>query len=137
MANELSIATRRAVITYLRAWGALTALVPSASIYGEQPATEPSWPFVRYDLGASVPDRATGLDGCKLSVSISAFAQGPGADAAAAIGSIIATLEEAEINTEAGDRLNIFWTGSQLLRDTEEADAWHSLSTFDIEVAAD
>lgn len=137
MANDLTIAARRAVIAWMRADAALTALVGATSIYGEQPTAKPDWPFVRYGAAIVLPDRASGLDGCSLAISISAFAHGPGADAAAAIGAQIAKIEEAEINTEAGDRLNIFWTGSQLLRDTAEADAWHSLQTFEIALATD
>lgn len=137
MANDLTIAARRAVVAYLRADGALTALVAASSIYGEQPTAKPAWPFVRYDPVSVVPDRAVGLDGSKILCNISAFAFGPGADAAAAIGAQVAKLEEAEIDTEAGDRLNVYWTGSQLLRDTAEADAWQSVQSFEIEVATD
>lgn len=125
------------MVAYYRSDAALTALVAASSIYGEQPTAAPAWPFVRYGTATVVPDRAAGLDGSRIIVSVSAFAHGPGADAAAAIGAQLAKLEEAEINTEAGDRLNIYWTGSQLFRDTEEADAWHSLQSFEIELATD
>jgi len=137
VANDTSLAVRRAIITALRAYGPLTALVPAGRIYPPQMPATPVWPFVRYGTATVIPDRATGMDGARIIVSVHAFARGPGEDAASAIAKAIATcLDEANLTTEDGDQLTIFWTGGQTLQDPEEANSWHCTSDFEITVAS-
>lgn len=138
MANDLTLEARQAIVARMRASAALTARVPATNIYGEQPPAGPSWPFVRYGPSVTVPDRASGLDGCSISVSISNFARGASNDECVKTGKVVASEVEADdIVTDAGDLLNVYWTGSQTIRDTAEADGWHTINTFDVELASD
>lgn len=128
MANDTTLDARRAIITAMRATPALTALVPAARIFPPQVPANPKRPFIRYGVASWRPEQASCLDGALITVTIDAFANGPGEDVAAQIGAAIAkALDGMELVTEAGDPMSVTITGGRVLQDPEDAGVWHAV----------
>ncbi len=137
MAKDHSLLLRKGIVNHLKANATLVALVPSARIYGEQPPAEPAWPFIRYGLPSVTPDRFDCYEGGTHAVTIHAFANGPYTDSILTIrAAIIAALDDASIaiTGDAGVTL-IRHDLSNLIRDTEEAGAYHDIHQFTVSVS--
>lgn len=143
MARDLSLAVRRAIVAALEDALAVTAIVPVERIYAVEPPAEPIWPFIRYGLAAPAPFRASGLDGHRLALSVHGFARGPQEDAVADLGAAIAAaIDGADgrgrvlpLEVDPPATAHVAWTGSRLLRDGEEAGAYHVVVGFEAVVA--
>ena len=119
----------------MRAMSALTALVPANRIFGEQPPTQPDFPFIRYGSTIALPDRADCLDGSVLSVTIHGFAMGQ--QDAARIGAQIAKLE-GEYVTDGGDPVQVQWEQTRTVPDASgEQDLWHTIVDFEVIVGGE
>lgn len=133
MANDRRLAARRAIIVAQRADAALTALVPAARIFGPQPPANPTWPFGKSGAPIAAPDRATGMDGTRVLITMHWFAEGPGDDAVSAIAAASAkALDGAELVTDDGEIASVTWTGGITLQDPEVASGWHATSDFEV-----
>lgn len=143
MSRDASIRLRKTLLPVMKADAALTALVPAASIYQAQPPATPPWPFIRYGQATATPLGASCLGGCVVSFTVHGFAHGPGDDAAAAIGdAILAAVagngDEGKSYTLTGSpaaTAHVRWIGTQMLHDSDEADAWHAAVQFEAVVA--
>jgi hypothetical protein len=131
MAIDLSLELRKAVVGHLLADAALTALVPAARIYGEQAPATPAWPFIRYGLPITAGYEATCWDGSTGTVTIHAFAEGPGMDKAARIAARIVASMAALAPAALGITDNE-WIGTNIVRDSAEADKYHAIIQFSI-----
>lgn len=139
MARDSSLPVRKAIISTLKADADLTALVPVARIYGVEPPANPTWPFTRYGFASQLPLRASCMDGATIVGSVHAFAKGPGEDAVSAIAAAIARALDGKVltlSTPYPATAHITWTGSQILRDTDEAAAYHAVVNFEASVAS-
>lgn len=143
--KDSSLPVRKAILKALKADNAVKVLVPASRIYPPQTPAEPIWPFIRYGIPSDLPFRASGLDGSTIVVAIHAFAKGPGEDAAAAIKATIArALDGGEgkgltldlVDADYPATAHVLVTGGQLLRDTDEADAWHGIVNLEIAVSS-
>ncbi|WP_333571312.1 DUF3168 domain-containing protein [Sphingomonas sp.] len=133
MAIDSLIPARRAILGALATSADVTAIVPAARHY-PMTASSPAWPFILYGAPASVPIRATCLDGSEITVAVHGFAkpryQGgqmveTAEDHAGRLGAAIArALDGQNLEIPAG-RAKVRHTGSQLLIDGAEADAFH------------
>lgn len=122
---------RRAIITHLRADSSVTALVPSARIYGERAPATLTWPFVRYGVSDAVP-------GYDITVPISVFSKSDYTDEAAAIGETIgASLDSAVLTLSDGRKAVLRYVGMRLIPDADETAAWHGIVTIGARVARD
>ena len=131
------IAIRRAILTTLKSDATLIELVPADRIYSQAaPSPAPTWPFVIYGAPTSVPIRATCVQGTDLSVALHSFARPrkEGAlvvetaeDHAARIGrAIVMALDRRRPRLERG-YVSLMFTGSRLLVDRDEKDAFHHI----------
>lgn len=128
-----SLAVREAVVAHLKANAALILLVSANSIHGEQPPAgeKLKWPFIRYGLPISGPWAATGWRGSTHRVTLHAFSHGPFTDA-------INKISAAVVNAMQGlvlptlDLVDLQWVGTQVVRDTDEANAYHAICEFDL-----
>lgn len=134
MAVISHIPVRRAGLKHLATVTAVTRIVPASRHY-PMVVANPGWPFIRWGRPASVPLRATCLDGTEIGVAVHGFAKARFNVA----GAMLETAEDHAGRLEAalaaafdGLRLDIprghakfAVTGSQLLEDGEEADAFH------------
>lgn len=147
MARDSSLEVRRAILTAAKADEALTALVPAGSIHPQAPLSTPSWPFIRYGGPTVIPLTGACLDGCEVTVALHGFAKprvtAAGAllesaeDHAARIGAFIAAaLDRMQLTLDSNHKARVRWTGSQLLQDGDEADAFHTVQNFRVRVLA-
>ena len=135
MPRDYSLELRQRTVATLKAYAPLTALVSAGSIYGEQPPAAPAWPFIRYGLAIAGAWEATGqLDGSTHRVTLHAFSHGPYTDAVQRIAAeVVAAMDTLTMADESV--IDLQWVGTQVLRDTDEADAYHAVIEFDVTVS--
>jgi len=140
MSRDSTLPVRKAILRALKVDAAVKALVPASRIYPPQTPATPTWPFIRFGIATALPLRASGMDGSTIIVAVHAFAKGPGEDSAALIAAAIGkALDGATLNLPDASypaTAHVTTTGSQLLRDTEEAGAWHGVVNIEVAVAS-
>lgn len=146
MANDLTLPIRRATLAELKANAPLLALVSASNMHPQTTPASPAWPFVKMGAPSGLPIRAACVDGHEGIFAVHGFAKPrmSGAqmvetaeDHAARIGSAIASaLDRKHLEIDGGYRVSVTWTGSQLLQDGAEADAFHTVQNFGVRVLA-
>lgn len=133
-ATDYSLEVRKQIVAHLKGFGPLTALVSASSIDGEQPAAKAPWPRVQYGLVITGPYEATGpLSGSTHRVTLHAFAHGPyTTDILRIAKQVVAGMKALTLFESLIDNQ---WVGTQILRDTDEADAYHAVIEFDLTVS--
>ena len=132
---------RRAILSTMKADAVLTELVPAARIYPQvSPVPTPTWPFIIYGSPSGLPIRAACVNGTEITIAIHSFAkvrmQGgtvveTAEDHSSRIGAaVVAALDGKRPELLSGGYLRILHTGSQLLIDGGEADAFHHVANF-------
>jgi len=135
------LATRRAILITAKADAALTALVPATRIYPQvSPVSSPVWPFIIYGSPSGLPIRAACVNGTEVTVALHTFAHArevngavveTAEDYAARIGAVVAkTLDGKRPALPGGGYLSVLFTGSHLLIDGGETDAFHHVANF-------
>ena len=139
VARDNSLPVRRAVLTALKADADMIALVPAVDIHRQVTPANPAWPFLRYGAPSALPVRAACVDGSEITFAVHAFSKGRGPsgaqtvtaeDDAARIGAQVAVVLDGKRLPIDGGEARIRWTGSQLIMDGAEADAFHSIINF-------
>lgn len=129
MANDSSLYIRRALVTALR--GATAA---GARVYGPGVPANPVWPFIVVGNSDTAPLRAQCLDGVTFDVIVHTFAKGADEAGCAEINRAVSTLLDGRgqpLTAPFPARIRrLTWLRSQVIRDTDEASAWHGLVTF-------
>jgi len=127
MANDSALFIRRALVTSLKSAGI-------ARVYGPHPPSNPTWPFVLVGNSDTAPLRAQCLEGATFDVIIHTFAKGGDESGCADLNRIVvARLDGRGLPLDAPFPARIrrmVWQRSQIIRDTDEATAWHGLVTF-------
>lgn len=129
------LAVRRAIVPLLSGSTTVTAFIPAARIYPEEPPVLPQWPFARVEAAQANPFAPSGVDGASVTGAVSVFAKGPGADAAIRAGAAVAgVLNDAviDISADMGETAKAIFTvtAAPLLRDPAEAGAWQVAVQF-------
>jgi hypothetical protein len=135
MAIDSTIAVRRAILTLLKNDVRTSGIVPATRWYPMVAPATPTWPFGLYGVSSPLPVRATCLDGSEIATSIHGFAKARLNSAGAMFetaedhcgrlaAAIAAVLDGRRVELPNG-YARIRWTGSQLLIDRDEADAFH------------
>ena len=129
MANDSGLYIRRALVTALR--GATAA---GARVYGPGVPANPVWPFVVVGNSDTAPLRAQCLDGVTFDVIVHTFAKGADEAGCAELNRAVASLLDGKgraLDAPFPARIRrLTWLRSQIIRDTDEASAWHGLVTF-------
>lgn len=135
MAIDSTIEVRRAILPLLKNDSRTKAIVPASRWYPMVAPADPTWPFGLYGASTPLPLRGTRVDGAEIVTAVHAFAKAR-FNASNAIletaedhcgrlsAAISAVLDGRRVPIKRGHAL-IRWTGSQLLRDGDEADAFH------------
>jgi hypothetical protein len=134
MAIDSTIAVRRAILPLLKNDARTKTIVPASRWYA-MTASSPDWPFGLYGASSPLPLRGACLDGAELITSVHGFAKARYNGAGAMIetaedhcgrlsAAIAAVLDGRRVELPRG-HATIRWTGSQLLVDSGEADAFH------------
>lgn len=127
---EAMLATREALVQFLAATAPVTDLVPANSIHGERTPDNRTFPLVRVQPPSSIPFRMACYNGEEISVSISAFADGPAMDNATAIGGAIRLALDGGVLEVDGVQMSVLWTGGNVVADPADPDRWHHFNTF-------
>jgi hypothetical protein len=128
------LALRRAIVAHLKADIALTALLPSARIFGER-STEGSWPFSRIGELEAVP-------GHEIGGAIHVFSKGDFTDEVAAILERIGTSLDDQVlylgdEPFEGPKANVTLVRTRIIPDGAEQSAWHGIATISATVPKD
>lgn len=135
------LAARRAILMTAKADADLTVLVPAARIYPQaSPVPTPTWPFIIYGSPSGLPIRAACVNGTEVTVALHSFAKArmvgtsmveTAEDYASRIGAaVVRALDGKRPALPSGGYLTILFTGSQLLIDGGETDAFHHVANF-------
>lgn len=140
MARDASLWVRKALVSALKADAEVSGIV-SSRVYGQSPPADPTWPFTKLQPLTVVPMRATCLDGSRYTIRVSGFAKGPDETVAATLGAAVSTcLDGRSIALPDAPwpaRINsVRWTGTDIIRDPEEATGWHAIVAFEATVTA-
>ena len=142
MAIDSTLPVRKAILTALKNDAAVIELLPAANIYPQRGPTNPDWPFGRYEnYGQATPIVATCLDGQEINVRFHVFAK-PREVAGLTVETaedhtcrimarVSAALDRRRFKIDRG-HFYISWTGSYLLPDGDEADAFHGICSMRI-----
>jgi hypothetical protein len=137
---------RRATLAHLKADATLTNLVPPARIY---PSTTPAnvlWPFMRFDGPSSLPLDGNCYAGATVTFLMHAFAkpQMQGAamvetaeDYASRIGSAAYTTLHRMRLPLGSASIRLLVRSARVIRDGDEADAYHAILSVEARVLAD
>lgn len=154
MAKNSALYVKRAAITAAKAAAPLggAAGVPAARVYPMQRPTGDKlvWPWAGYGAPTTVPFGASCLDGSDTTVAFHAFARTTGSGGATVSGEdmahaiardIEAALDGATIDLEAhgcpySATAHFTATGSQVIQDGTEGDAYHAIVNFRIVVSS-
>ena len=136
---------RRAVLARLKADAGLTALIPAASLFGQDAGHAPSMPFAKLGPAFTRRRKMAGSDGGVISFDVHAFARArevagavveTGEDHASRIGAAIETaLNDTNITLEDGSNAHIRLSDMQLMQD-DEPGAFHYLAQVNAKVMA-
>lgn len=128
-ANDSALYIRRALVTALRAAG-----IADSRVYGPSPPALPDWPFVLVGNSETTPLRAQCLEGATFDLVVHTFDKGPDESGCAELNrAVVSELDGKGRPLDAPFPARIrrmVWLRSQIIRDTEEASAWHGLVTF-------
>lgn len=131
-------------MTALAADSALTALVPVGSIHPQAPLTVPAWPFIRMGAPSSTSLRASCTSGDEITVAVHAFAkprmQGgqeveTAEDHVHRIGAAIVAAVGRHRLPIAGGTARVRWSGSTIVPDGVDPDAFHAVCNFTVRCA--
>lgn len=140
MAIDSTREIRRAALARLRASEAVTLIVDDR-IFGQTPPKEPPFPFTLWGAIALTPLRASCLDGAEGVVAVHGFAKDreeggsvieDAEDHASRLGSAIAASLDGYLAEIPGGTAAFRWTGSQLLVDSDDPGAFHTVQNFRI-----
>lgn len=121
---------RREIITHLKSGTRVRGIV-GARVHDE-PQANAVWPFVRYGFPITGGFAATCLEGSTHRVTLHGFAKGGDKTAISALARAI-QLDMEEF--EPPLLIEFEWAGTSIIRDTDEADAYHAICQFDIVTA--
>jgi hypothetical protein len=129
MANDSALYIRRALVTALKSAG-----LAGGRVYGPGVPANPVWPFVVVGNSDTAPLRAQCLDGAAFDLIVHTFAKGADEAGCAELNRAVASLLDGKgraLDAPFPARIRrMVWLRSQIIRDTDEASAWHGLVTF-------
>lgn len=127
--------TRKATVAALTAAAPIANLVPAHKIWGEVPPANIGWPFIRIGFPITTPFEATGWDGSQHRLTVHCFAKGEDTGDVSKIAKAVAAIVQGLVMPDALAIIDLQWTSTVLMRDTDEANAFHAAVQFDITVA--
>jgi hypothetical protein len=137
MPTNNTLAVRKAVVAYLKAYAPLTALIAADHIHGERAKATPPWPFILLSPVDAEPFEAQGWDGSEHRISIHAYVHGTSGFTDEVIKANAAIVEAMSGVSAAGlGTVDLQWVSSGYFRDTDEQNGWHGVNLFDWTVAA-
>lgn len=149
MARDSSIYARRAGLTLLKGDAALAAIV-GERVYPPQRPAAPVWPFVGWGVAIVGRFEASCMDGNAIDLAVHGYAATDGTGAQTIAGEeqaatiarrVAAVLDGAEVDlTTYGcpypATAYFTWLQTQVIQDNAEADEFHSIASFRLNIAS-
>lgn len=136
-AIDFSQPLKAAIVDHLASSAVVLALVPAAQNFAMTPPAKPKWPFTRYGSPITSPFEASCWDGSSTRVSLHAFAETTATYAGEDMALHIAAAMVEAMKTFQPDGLGVIeceWLQTLCVRDSDEADKWHSIAEFQVTV---
>lgn len=128
---DLRLPFREALILYLRANAAITALVPSGSIYGERVPAKSKKPYIALSRMSNEDFQASCIDGGRVEVRLNVFVDAPDSDPVTRISSVLAAeLNDAQLDMDTGWCLDITYVRTNSISPGTETSEWHDVVVF-------
>lgn len=122
---------RKAWVAHLIANAPVAGLVTVEKIWGEKPPANIKWPFIRIGNAITTPYVATRQNGSSHRLTTHVFAKGSDTNDVSRIAAEVVDLMEG-FSIPSLDLVDRQWVGTNVLRDTDETDAWHAAIDFDL-----
>lgn len=146
IAIDYAFAVRKAALPLLKDNAQVLALVPSERVYPSTTPAKPTFPFVRYGAPTQTPFRRSGLGSSSVAFKVHGFTRPllslsgglreTAEDQAYKLGLAISTALDGRVAPIDGAlHVTFAWTGSTVIQDGDEADAWHAVVSFTGDVA--
>lgn len=138
MAQDSSLYLRQAGMTLLKNSPDVVAIV-GACIYGPNPVANATWPFVRWGFPIVKPYLAACMDGSSVDFAVHGFAKGDDEGVSSLLGAaIVGALGNAWLVLPAPypAEATVRWVGSQIIRDSVQSSAWHSINQFEATITS-
>lgn len=139
--KDHSLILRKGIVAHQKAYAPLTALIPAASMYGEQPKAVPSWPWSRVGFIPMIPVRLDGYVGGSYAITLHTFSKANGTDEILLIRAalidcfaISKVALDSDLNTGAAAVCQFKHDLSNLIPDGDEAGAYHDIHNFTVRV---
>lgn len=149
MARDSKLYVRKAVVFAWKGYAPLVALVPAASIYPPQRPANVAWPFVGYGVPDARPFLASGMDGSTVEFAGHVYAETGGTGGATVDGETFAGQVAEQLVYALGQPLDlaargcpwpatahVTWTGTQVIQHEQEADRFHAIVGFRVDVSS-
>jgi hypothetical protein len=138
MPADHSDTVKEAIITLLKSDFPVKSIV-GKRVY-DQPAANPTWPFIRLGLPSTTPYEASRLSGSEHRILIHAFAKGPNLTGVNALtAAIVAAMEDLDLGAVPGPEdistLEVQWQGTQVLYETDSPVSYHAILNYEIVTA--
>lgn len=141
-ASDYSLRVRRAALMALKADATLAGLV-GGRIYSESPPAKPAWPFMRWGFAISTPTGWSCTSGADMSCQLSVFSKAAGTDECVRlINNAVRVLDQKQLALEpepdagiVATAFDVLVTQTQIIRDTDDAEAYHGIISLAISVA--
>jgi len=136
MSNDHILALRKALVTAANASLAVAAVV-AGRVYGPSVAADPIWPFIRFEPPILTPEEASGWEGGSYQFAGHVFAKGADeTQCAKGAAALALTFDQQTLSLAGGATvIELFHTQTQIIRDSDEADGWHAIVSFQALVA--
>lgn len=133
MSAAPKLATRRGLVTHLKADVPLVAVLPAARIFGEKAAPDVQWPYLR--MGEF---EAGGEPRHLINCNIHVHSKSDFTDECAQILELAElSLDSAVLTLGDGSRANVSVNSSRIIDDPDERSAWHGILSIEVRVAKD
>lgn len=133
MSAAPKLATRRALVTFLKADVPLIAVLPAARIFGEKAASDVQWPYARmaeFESGGD-PEHI-------INANVHVHSKADFTDEVAQICELMETaLDGAVLTLADGSRANVDVNSSRIIGDPDERSAWHGIISIEVRVPKD
>lgn len=128
---DLRLPFREALIQYLRANAALTALVPSDSIYGERVPAKAKKPYIALSRMPNEDFQASCIDGARVAVRLNVIADSVDSGTVIQISStLVDELNDAQLSMDRGWCFDLSYVRTNSIMPRGETTEWHDVVTF-------
>lgn len=144
MAIDHNLQLRRAILPMLKAEPVI-ASITAGRVYSESPPAAPTFPFIRYGFSIGTPTEWSCAEGSENSVVIHVFSKAAGTDECARLVKAVCRAldqktRQLEPDVDDGDTataIDMAVMNTQIIRDTDEASAFHGIVNLSVTVADD